>query len=81
MIVIGEEEDILVSHLSSFYYIDVDGQTVETPFQDLEVVSDVVVQPMEEHQKSETSMASWKGAKAEARNTEGWCKVFELPKK
>lgn len=33
MIVIGREEDILVIHLSSFHYIDVDGAIIETSFQ------------------------------------------------
>lgn len=32
MIVISREKDNLVSHLSFFRYIDVDGETIETPF-------------------------------------------------
>lgn len=32
MIVIGGEEDILVGHMYSFWYIDVDDEIVETPF-------------------------------------------------
>ncbi|XP_050915375.1 uncharacterized protein LOC127130402 [Lathyrus oleraceus] len=39
MIVVGGEEDILVSHLTSFRYIEVDGEITETPFQSLEVVN------------------------------------------
>lgn len=81
MIVVGGEEDILVSHLSSLCYIDVDGETIETPFQALEVVSVVGAHPVEEQQKSELSMASWKGAKVivGVGNIEGWGKVLELP--
>lgn len=71
---VGIEEDISVIHLSSFHYIDVDDEIVETPFQALEVVSVVEVQPVTEHHKSEPLMASWKGAKAivEDINAEGW---------
>lgn len=39
MIVIGGEKDILVSHLTSFRYIEVEGEITETPFQSLEMVN------------------------------------------
>lgn len=39
VIIIGGEEDILVSHLASFRYIDVKGEITEMPFQSLEVVN------------------------------------------
>ncbi|XP_050915448.1 uncharacterized protein LOC127130491 [Lathyrus oleraceus] len=64
MIVIGGEEDILVSHLTSFWYIEVDGEITETPFQSLEVVNVMVVQQTLETPKSGPFMASWQGAKA-----------------
>ncbi|XP_050878831.1 uncharacterized protein LOC127082643 [Lathyrus oleraceus] len=63
MIVIGGEEDILVNHLTSFRYIDVDGEITETPFQSLEVVNMMAIQQKLETPKSGPSMASWQGAK------------------
>lgn len=60
MIVIGEEEDILANNLSSFQYIEVDSEIIETPFQALEMVSVVIVQPTYEQPRSELSMAYWK---------------------
>lgn len=83
MIVIGEEEDIMVSHISSFQYIDIDGETVETRFQDLEVVSMVTVQPTKEQPKSEPSMAYWKGAKSlvETRDVQCRGKLVEIHEK
>lgn len=51
----------MVIQLFSFRYIDVDGETIETPFQALEVVSIIVVQLLEEQPKSEPSMAFYKG--------------------
>lgn len=64
MIVIGGEDDILVSHLTSFRYIDVNGETIETPFQSLEMVNVLTIQQTQEQPKYEPSMAFWKGAKA-----------------
>lgn len=73
MIVVGGEKDILVSHISSFRYISVAEEMLETPFLALEVASTVEIHPVEEPKKLETSMASWKGEKAivEAGQTEG----------
>lgn len=73
MIVIGRKEDIMVSHLYSLWYIYFDSEIVETPFQALEVVSVVAVQPTKEQPKSEPLMASWKGDKSimENWNVEG----------
>lgn len=68
MIVIGGEEDILVSHLTSFRYIEVDGEITKTPFQSLEVVNVMTIQHTFESPKSEPSMASWQGAKAAIEN-------------
>lgn len=60
IIVVDGEEDILASHLSYFRYIDVDGETIETPFKALEVASVVAIHPMAEHRKSEPSTTYWK---------------------
>lgn len=48
MIVIGGEEDILVSHLTSSMDINVEGEVAETPFQSLEVVNVLTVQQISE---------------------------------
>ncbi|XP_050895879.1 uncharacterized protein LOC127102567 [Lathyrus oleraceus] len=83
MIVIGGEEDILVSHLTSFRYIEVDGEITETPFQSLEVVNMMAVQKTLETPKSGPSMASWQGAKAvmESESAQDWGKVVEVNQK
>ncbi|XP_050920068.1 uncharacterized protein LOC127137672 [Lathyrus oleraceus] len=83
MIVIGGKEDILVSHLTSFRCIEVEGEITETPFQSLEVVNIMTVQQTSESPKSEPSMASWQGAKAviENGNAQGRGKVIEVRKK
>lgn len=80
MIVIGGEEDILVSHLTSFRYIDVEGKITQTRFQSLEVVNVLTVQQISESPKLELSMASWKGAKViiETGNAQGWGKLIEI---
>ncbi|XP_050901926.1 uncharacterized protein LOC127108493 [Lathyrus oleraceus] len=51
MIVIRGEEDILISHLTSFRYIKMDGENTETPFQSLEVVNVMAVQQTSESPK------------------------------
>lgn len=83
MIMIGGEEDIPVSHLTSFRYIEVDGEITETPFQSLEVVNAMTIQQTSESPKSEPSMASWQGAKTiiENGNAQGWGKVIEVREK
>lgn len=83
MIVIEGEEDILVSHLTSFRYIEVEGEITKTPFQSLEVVNVLTVKQISESPKSELSMASWQGAKAaiENGNAQGWGKVIEVREK
>jgi hypothetical protein len=83
MIVIRGEEDILVSHLTSFRYIEVDGEITETPFQSLEVVNMMAIQQTLETPKSGSSMASWQGAKVvmESENAQDWGKVVEVKEK
>lgn len=83
MVVIGGEGDILVSHLTSFRYIEVDGEITETPFQSLEVVNVMVIQQTSETPKSGPSMASWQGDKVimESENAQDWGKVVEVREK
>ncbi|XP_050876657.1 uncharacterized protein LOC127080379 [Lathyrus oleraceus] len=83
IIVIGREEDILVSHLTSFRYIEVDGEITETSFQSLEVANMMAIQQTLETSKSGPSMASWQGAKAvmESKNAQDWGKLVEVKEK
>lgn len=75
------EEDIMVSHLESFRYVEVRGEIDETPFQAFEVVNMVMTPPMKESKKGELPMASWKNVKTviETGHPEGWGRVLELP--
>lgn len=83
MIVIGREEDILVSPLTSFRYIEVDSEITETPLQSLEVVNVMAIQQTSELPKSEPFMASWQGVKVaiENGNAQDWGKVVEVREK
>lgn len=83
MIVIEGEKDIIVIHLTSFGYIGVEGEIIETPFQYLEVVNVLTVQQELEPPKLEILMAFWQGDKAiiEVRNAQGWGKLVEVHEK
>lgn len=82
MIMIDGEEDVLVSQLSSFRYIEVGGEIHETPFQAFEIAT-VLMAPLHDKgsKKSELSMSSLKDTKAmiEAGHPEGWGRVLEMP--
>lgn len=39
LIIVEEDEDMFISHLSSFRYIEADGETLEIPFQALEIAA------------------------------------------
>lgn len=76
------EEKYMVSHLSSFRYIEVEGEVHETPCQAFEAVQ-VVNVPHPEVKKPLVSMSSLKYAKAvvEAGHPVGWGRVLDLPPK
>lgn len=57
------EEDIMVSHLASFRYVEVEGEIHETPFQAFEVVSMVMVPPAKEVKNVEFPLVSRKDVK------------------
>lgn len=60
-----------------------DGKTIETHFQYLEVVNMLTVQQMQEQAKPKPSMAYWQGAKAnmEVGNIQGRGKLMEVHEK
>ena len=76
------EEEFMVSHLTSFRYVEVEGEIHETPFQAFETVQ-VIKAPRPEVKKTEVSISSWKDAKTvvEAGHPEGWGRVLDLPPK
>ena len=76
------EEDILVSHLSSFKYVEVDGEIHETLCQAFETVALERV-AYADQRKPGTSIASYKQAKevVDSGKAEGWGKMVDLPVK
>lgn len=72
----------MVSQLSSYRYIEVEGEVHETPCQDFEAVQ-VVNIPHSEKKKSVVTMSSLKDAKVvvEPGHPEGWGRVLDLPPK
>lgn len=80
LITIFGEENILVSHIPSFRYIEANGETLETLFQALEVD---VVSLKNDIKRPRTSMSSWKKLKVmiEGVNPEGWDNFLDLPEK
>ena len=74
LVTIGGEHDMVVSHLSSFSYIDVD-EAIGTQFQDLFITNDEV-------KKQGASISSLEDARrvVESGSTEGWGQVLNFPK-
>ena len=77
------EEEYVVSHLTLFHYVEVEGEIHETPFQAFETVHAVNFPPPEQKRKPETVMSSLKDAKAvvEGGNPEGWGQVLDVTPK
>lgn len=80
IIIIKGEEYVLVSHLKSFRYIEVEREIIETPFQFLDVVNVLILQKIFDSSKPELSMAYWQWAKAiiETENAQGWEKIIDV---
>ncbi|KAI5390034.1 hypothetical protein KIW84_075384 [Lathyrus oleraceus] len=76
------EEDILVSHLSSFKYVEMDGEIHETLCQAFETIYIEKVAFVEQ-KKPSASIASYKQALEVVRsgNAEGWGKMIDMPVK
>lgn len=76
------EEEYMVSHLTSFLYIEVEREVHETPFQVFEVVQ-MIKTPHFEGRKPAVSMSSVKDARVVVENghPEGWGRVLDLPLK
>lgn len=66
---------MFVSHLFSFRYLEADGETLEIPFQALEIAPVI--------RSSEQSISSWEKMLKliKGRDTRGWGKLLKIPKK
>lgn len=74
------EEEYMVSHLTMFRYVEVEGEVHETPFQAFEVVQMINI-PCPEVKKPVVSISSLKDVKVmiETGHPEGWGRVLDLP--
>ncbi|XP_050877309.1 uncharacterized protein LOC127081066 [Lathyrus oleraceus] len=82
LVSVSEEEDIFVSHLPSFRYIEVGEDIIETPLQALEVVNVVQTKP-KPVEEPKGVMSSWKSVKdaIEVGCPGSWGTMIELPEK
>lgn len=58
LVAVEGEEDIMVSHLAYFHYVEVGGEVQETHYQAFEVVNTEMVPPVKEIKKVEFHMVS-----------------------
>ncbi|XP_050916295.1 uncharacterized protein LOC127131413 [Lathyrus oleraceus] len=81
LVVVEGEKDIVVSHLVSFRYVEVGGETHETPFQAFNVVNVEMTPTVKAAPGTKLSMASWKDARTriQARHPTGWGRVLDFP--
>jgi hypothetical protein len=78
IIVVSGQEDMMVSHLSSFRYIEADEEAIEIPFQALEIASVTTLKTKRKSSKNGgLAMTSWKAMKEalEEGIPSGWGKV------
>lgn len=64
LVIVSGEEDLMVSHLSLFNYIEADKDAMETSFQALEISNDVLMEVEKTKGKGIPSFASWKKARS-----------------
>ncbi|XP_050885789.1 uncharacterized protein LOC127091248 [Lathyrus oleraceus] len=83
LIIISGEDDFMVSHLSSFRYIEVDEDALETCFQTLEIANAIFVEMKDPIGKACSSFASLKSVKSsiEGGNPEGWAQPIDVREK
>jgi hypothetical protein len=85
LIIVSGEEDTLVSHLSSFRYVETEEGALETHFQALEIATTTLMDPKTISQVSKTFVTSWKSLKKAMEDGglhEGWGQLlFILEKK
>ncbi|XP_050890371.1 uncharacterized protein LOC127095771 [Lathyrus oleraceus] len=83
LIIISGEEDFMVSHLSSFRYIEANEDALETSFQALEIANATFVEMKDPVGKACSSFASLKSTKSsiEGGNPEGWGHLIDVREK
>ncbi|XP_050890912.1 uncharacterized protein LOC127096377 [Lathyrus oleraceus] len=82
LVVVKGEEDIMVSHLASFRYVEGEGEIREIPFQSFEVINIEMVCPARDESKDvESPMVSLKDALTIIKDghPQGWGRLLELP--
>ncbi|XP_050877043.1 uncharacterized protein LOC127080791 [Lathyrus oleraceus] len=82
LVVVEGEEDIMVSHLTSFRYVEGEGEMREVPFQSFEVINVEMVCPTKDESKDyESPMESLKDALTIIKDghPQGWGRLLELP--
>jgi hypothetical protein len=83
VIVLGEE-DALVSHLSSFRYIETEEGALETQLQALEIATATLISPVLTGPGLKTSVTSWKSMKKAIESGKlpaGWGRSVVIPEK
>jgi hypothetical protein len=83
LITVAGEEDIFVSHLSSFQYVEVSGEALETAFQALEVTNAGAVFEKTCVEKPKIHPISWRNEKllAKGRDSKGCEHLWDMPMK
>ncbi|XP_050875021.1 uncharacterized protein LOC127078622 [Lathyrus oleraceus] len=82
LVVVEGEEDIVVSHLTSFQYVEGEGEIREVLFQSFEVINVEMVCPARgESKDAESPMVSLKDALTIIKDghPQGWGRLLELP--
>ncbi|XP_050909747.1 uncharacterized protein LOC127123585 [Lathyrus oleraceus] len=80
LVIMSGEEDLMVSHLYLFSYIEVDEDALETSFQALEITNAVLMEVDEPKGKGIPYFASWKKAILTIKegSLEGWGDVIDV---
>jgi hypothetical protein len=84
LIIVSGEEDTLVSHLTSFRYVETEEGALETQFQALEIATATLMNPVLTGQGLKTSVTSWKNLKKameSGRLLAGWGQLLLFPEK
>lgn len=83
LIIVYGEEDVLISHLSSFLYVEASEEEIEVPFQALGIENDVYLREEAQVSKNKPSFASVKSAKMSmvAGKLDSWGEIVQVREK
>ncbi|XP_050916461.1 uncharacterized protein LOC127131593 [Lathyrus oleraceus] len=82
LVVVEGEEDIVVSHLASFRYVEGEGEMREIPYQSFEVINVEMVCPARDESKdakSPTTSLKYTLTIIKDGHPQGWGRLLELP--